>query len=101
MLRASMPEFAQSCWFLSAVDHPAVPSRCYEEGAMAKANRPKSSGEIDALVAPVVAATLAGVIYQAQLQNRQARLNIADEEVTADVVSLWHTVRNALRAGPR
>ena len=45
---------------------------------------------------PVVAATLAGVIYQARLLNRQSKVNIPEEEVIADVVSLWRIVRDAL-----
>jgi hypothetical protein len=68
---------------------------------MAKTKRAKSVGALDALVAPVVAATLAGVIYEARLQNRQAKLNIAEEEVISDVVNLWHSVREALSNGSR
>jgi len=48
---------------------------------------------------PVVAATLAGVIYQSRLLNRQAKLNIPEQEIITDVVNLWHTVMNALE-GP-
>jgi hypothetical protein len=45
---------------------------------------------------PVVAATLAGVIYQARLLNRQAKLNIPEAEVISDVVQIWRTVRDVL-----
>ncbi len=45
---------------------------------------------------PIVAATLAGVIYQARLANRQAKLNIPESEVIEDVVHLWRTVRDEL-----
>jgi len=68
---------------------------------MAKKKTAEGKDELEALVAPVVAATLAGVIYQARLQNRQAKLNIPEQEVISDVVNLWYTVRGALNAGPR
>jgi len=67
---------------------------------MAKKKTAEGKVEMEALVAPVVAATLAGVIYQARLQNRQAKLNIPEPEVISDVVNLWYTVRGALNAGP-
>jgi hypothetical protein len=41
---------------------------------------------------PVVAAALAGVIYQARLTNRQSKLNIPESEVIADVVGLWRSL---------
>jgi hypothetical protein len=44
----------------------------------------------------MVAATLAGVIYQARLQNRQAKLNIPESEIVADVVGLWRMVMGIL-----
>jgi hypothetical protein len=43
-----------------------------------------------------VAATLAGVIYQSRLLNRQAKLNIPEHEIVSDVISTWHTVMDAL-----
>lgn len=46
---------------------------------------------------PVVAATLAGVIYQARLANRQSKLNIPESEVIADVVGLWRALMNELK----
>lgn len=49
--------------------------------------------------APMVAATLAGIIYQAQLFNRQARVTVPEEEVVVEVVSLWRIVLNALNSG--
>jgi hypothetical protein len=45
---------------------------------------------------PTVAATLAGVIYQARLLNRQAKLNISEKEVISDVVHLYRVVRDEL-----
>lgn len=49
-----------------------------------------------ASMAPMVAATLAGVIYQAKLLNRQAKLNIPESEIVSDVVNLWRTVMGVL-----
>lgn len=49
-----------------------------------------------ASMAPMVAATLAGVIYQARLLNRQAKLNIPESEIVSDVVHLWRTVMGVL-----
>ena len=56
--------------------------------------------KLDSAVAPMVAATLAGVISQTCLQNRQAKLNISEQEVISDVVNLWYTVREAMNGGP-
>jgi hypothetical protein len=56
-----------------------------------------TSSESQAL--PVVAATLAGVIYQARLLNRQSKLNISEQEVISDVVNLWRVVKEALAEG--
>lgn len=50
-------------------------------------------------ITPVVAATLAGVIYQARLSNRQSKLNIPEAEVISDVVGLWRTVMDELVRG--
>jgi hypothetical protein len=68
---------------------------------MAKTKKTDDGGELEAMVAPLVAATLAGVVYQARLQNRQAKLNIPEQEVISDVVNLWYTIRDALSKGPR
>ncbi len=48
---------------------------------------------------PAVAATLAGIIYQAKLANRQAKINVPEEEVVVEVISLWRIVMNALSSG--
>ncbi len=48
---------------------------------------------------PGVAATLAGIIYQAKLANRQAKINVPEEEVVVEVISLWRIVMNALGSG--
>lgn len=63
---------------------------------MARTQKTPSSTSPEAQAIPVVAATLAGVIYQARLLNRQSKVNIPEEEVIADVVSLWRIVRDAL-----
>jgi hypothetical protein len=47
---------------------------------------------------PLVAAHLAGVIYQARLYNRQARMSIPEKEVVSEVLELWKTVME--RMGP-
>jgi hypothetical protein len=66
------------------------------EAKMAKEKKAKSEGNTIDKMMPVVAATLAGVIYQSRLLNRQAKLNIPDHEVISDVVNTWHTVMDAL-----
>lgn len=60
------------------------------------AKKQTATGHAGTEVTPVVAATLAGVIYHARLMNRQSKLNIPEHEVVADVVNLWHTVMDAL-----
>lgn len=67
-----------------------------EEAKMAKEKKAKSEGSTNEKMAPMVAATLAGVIYQSRLLNRQAKLNIPDHEVISDVINTWHTVMDAL-----
>lgn len=63
---------------------------------MAKPTAGKGRSRLDAQITPQVAATLAGVIYQGRIQNRQAKLNIPESEVIADVVQLWRAVRDEL-----
>jgi len=63
---------------------------------MAKTQKTPSSTSPETQALPVVAATLAGVIYQARLVNRQAKLNIPEREVISDVVNLWRIVKEAL-----
>jgi hypothetical protein len=58
-----------------------------------KAGLPKAAEKVD----PVVAATLTGIIYQAKLFNRQARVNVPEEEVVVEVISLWRIVTDALK----
>lgn len=60
-----------------------------------KTGLPKTAERID----PVVAATLTGIIYQAKLFNRQARVNVPEEEVVVEVISLWRIVMDALNSG--
>ena len=59
-----------------------------------KTESPKSAQKVD----PSVAAILAGVIYQAKLLNRQAKINVPEEEVVVEVVSLWRIVMDALNS---
>jgi len=63
---------------------------------MAKTQKTPSSTSPETQALPVVAATLAGVIYQARLLNRQAKVNIPEQEVISDVVNLWRIVKEAL-----
>jgi hypothetical protein len=63
---------------------------------MAKKQKASIGTLLEAQATPVVAATLAGVIYQARLLNRQSKLNIPEQEIISDVVSLWRTVKEAL-----
>jgi hypothetical protein len=68
-----------------------------EEGLMTKkTGLPKAPKKVD----PAVAAALTGVIYQAELFNRQARVNVPEQEVIAEVISLWRNVTDALAHGP-
>jgi len=66
---------------------------------MAKTQKTPSSTSPETQALPVVAATLAGVIYQARLLNRQAKVNIPEQEVISDVVNLWRIVKEALAEG--
>jgi hypothetical protein len=66
---------------------------------MAKTQKTPSSTSPETQALPVVAATLAGVIYQARLLNRQAKVNIPEQEVISDVVNLWRVVKEALAEG--
>ena len=62
-------------------------------GLMAKKTElPIAAEKVD----PAVAATLTGIIYQAKLFNRQARVNVPEEEVVVEVISLWRIVMGAL-----
>jgi len=63
---------------------------------MPKKPTTQGAGRSDAQLTPMVAATLAGVIYQARLLNRQAKLNIPEQEIVSDVIRLWHTMMDAL-----
>jgi hypothetical protein len=66
---------------------------------MAKKQKAASVTALETPAIPVVAATLAGVIYQARLLNRQSKLNIPEQEIISDVVGLWRTVKEALAEG--
>ena len=57
-----------------------------------KTELPKAAQKVD----PAAAATLAGVIYQAKLLNRQAKINVPEHEVVAEVINLWRIVMDAL-----
>lgn len=62
------------------------------------AKKQTNSGPVQSAdsMTPIVAATLAGVIYQARLSNRQSKLNIPESEVISDVVGLWRTLVDEL-----
>lgn len=57
----------------------------------------KKSNQVE--VSPLVAAALTGIVYQARLYNRQARMNVPETTVISEVVSLWRTVTEALHEG--
>jgi hypothetical protein len=59
-----------------------------------KSESPKTAQKVD----PAVAAMLTGIIYQAKLFNRQARVNVPEEEVVVEVISLWRIVTDALNS---
>ena len=64
-------------------------------GVMAKKTElPTAADKVD----PAVAATLTGIIYQAKLFNRQAKVNVPEEEVLVEVISLWRIVMDALKS---
>jgi len=63
---------------------------------MAEKKASIGSDSADNSMTPMVAATLAGVIYQSKLLNRQAKLNISENEIVTDVISTWRTVMDAL-----
>jgi hypothetical protein len=63
-----------------------------------KPTNPKAES-VSSAVDPQVAATLAGIIYQAKLFNRQARVTVPEEEVVVEVISLWRIVMEALDSG--
>jgi hypothetical protein len=63
------------------------------------AKKPTKAEDIIERADPQVAATLAGIIYQAKLFNRQARVNVPEEEVVVEVISLWRMVMEALNTG--
>ncbi len=63
---------------------------------MPKTQRAEAAEKALANADPQVAATLTGIIYQAKLFNRQARMNVPEEEVVNEVVSLWRQVTRVL-----
>ena len=50
---------------------------------------------------PMVAAALTGIVYQARLFNRQARMNVPEQEVISEVITLWRSVMGALAEGEK
>ena len=68
---------------------------------MATKKTDAGSGSQDDKMIPIVAATLAGVVYQSRLLNRQAKLNIPDHEIITDVVNTWYAVKDALAKGKK
>jgi len=65
---------------------------------MAKKSAPRNTQELCGEADPAVAATLTGIIYQAKLFNRQARVAVPEEEVATEVISLWRIVMNVLKS---
>jgi hypothetical protein len=63
---------------------------------MAKKQTTQSSSNSVPEMTPMVAAALAGVIYQARLTNRQSKLNIPESEVISDVIGLWRSLMDEL-----
>lgn len=63
---------------------------------MAKKLSAVTLAPVSSQMTPLVAATLAGVIYQSKLLNRQAKLNIPEEEIISDVIGLWRIVMDVL-----
>lgn len=61
-----------------------------------KQSAPSTHDELDEMT-PTVAAVLTGTIYQARLFNRQARMNVPEDEVISEVVGLWLKVMAALK----
>lgn len=47
-------------------------------------------------ITPLVAAELTGIIYHARLLNRQAKLNIKEEDIVSEVLRIWRSVRAEL-----
>ncbi len=64
---------------------------------MAKKQTARTSQESLGELTPTIAAMLTGTVYQARLFNRQARMNVPESEVIAEVVGLWRNVLKALR----
>ena len=60
-----------------------------------KTEAPSAAEKID----PGVAATLTGIIYLAKLFNRQAKINVPEEEVVVEVITLYRIVAEALTTG--
>ena len=63
---------------------------------MARKPTTAAAGDPSAEFTPTVAATLTGIVYQARLFNRQARMNVPEQEVITEVIALWRNVMRAL-----
>ena len=63
---------------------------------MPKTQKAEAAQKVLVNADPQVAATLTGIIYKARLFNRQARMNIPEDEVVTEVVNLWRSVTRAL-----
>jgi len=66
---------------------------------MAKKQTAQGSGDLAGELTPQVAALLTDTIYRARLFNRQARMNVPEGEVIAEVVGLWRNVMKTLKKG--
>jgi len=52
-------------------------------------------------VDPLVAAHLTGIVYQARLFNRQARMNIPEQTIISEVINLWRHVMESMAVEPK
>lgn len=63
---------------------------------MAKKGTAQGTNGTELDLSPLVAASLTGIVYQARLFNRQARMNVPEDTVILEVVGLWQTIRKAM-----
>ncbi len=68
---------------------------------MPKTSTAPSKAGVGPEMTPVVAATLAGVIYQAKIFNRQSRMNVPEDSIIREVVTLWRAVLDELDRGSK
>ncbi len=59
---------------------------------MQKKTTAQDGGNATMDLTPLVAASLAGTIYQAKLYNRQARMTVPEDSIVAEVIGIWREV---------